>query len=40
MMALLGPNWYKLRTGDTVNVMLVYTPTGKTIFQKSVTVEG
>lgn len=40
MMAVLGTNWNQLRAGDTVSVMLVYTPTGKTIFQKSVTVEG
>ncbi len=40
MMAVLGNNWYKLRAGDIVNVKLVHAPSGKTIWQKEVTVEA
>ncbi|MDD1702040.1 MAG: type IV pilin N-terminal domain-containing protein [Methanoregula sp.] len=40
MMAVLGTNWYNLRAGDTVNVRVVYVPSGKTILNKDVTVEG
>ena len=40
MMAVLGTNWYNLRAGDNVNVRVIYVPTGKTILNKDVTVEG
>jgi FlaG/FlaF family flagellin (archaellin) len=40
MMGMLGGNWNYLRSGDTVNVKIIYTPTGKTIVNKDVTVEG
>lgn len=40
MMAVLGEDWYLLRTGDTVQVSLVHIPSGKVIWQKDVTVEG
>ena len=40
MMGVLGHNWNYLRAGDTVNVKIIYTPTGKTIVNKDVTVEG
>jgi len=40
MMAVLGSNWNALRGGDTVSVRVIYVPTGKTILQKDVTVEG
>lgn len=38
MMAVLGPDWYLLRAGDTVNVKLVHIPSGKVIFSKDVAV--
>lgn len=38
MQAVLGCGWENLRAGDTVNVKLIYTPTGKTIFDKDVVV--
>jgi archaeal type IV pilus assembly protein PilA len=40
MMAVLGKNWNTLRAGDSVNVRIVYVPTGKTVLTKDVTVEG
>jgi len=40
MMAVLGWNWYILKPGDVVTVTVVHTPTGKTIWQKDVIVEG
>lgn len=40
MMAVLGNNWNVLRAGDTVNVKLIHIPSGKTIWQKDVVVEG
>lgn len=40
MMAVLGSNWNLLRAGDTVSVKVVHVPTGKTILQKDVIVEG
>ncbi|MDO9324436.1 MAG: type IV pilin [Methanoregula sp.] len=40
MMAMLGNNWNELRPGDIVTVQLIHTPTGKTIWQKDVAVEG
>ena len=36
----LGNGWEQLRTGDIVTVRVVFTTTGKTIFQKDVTVTG
>jgi FlaG/FlaF family flagellin (archaellin) len=38
MQAVLGKGWEILRTGDTVNVKLIYTPSGNTIFEKNVVV--
>jgi FlaG/FlaF family flagellin (archaellin) len=40
MQAVLGGKWYNLRTGDTVKVMLMHVPSGKTIFSKNVQVVG
>lgn len=40
MMAVLGTNWSVLRAGDTVDVSIIHIPSGKTIYQKDVTVEG
>jgi FlaG/FlaF family flagellin (archaellin) len=40
MMGILGGTWNYLRAGDTVNVKIIYTPTGKTIVNKDVTVGG
>ena len=40
MMAVLGPNWNVLKAGDTVNVKIVHTPSGKTIVDKDVSVQG
>jgi FlaG/FlaF family flagellin (archaellin) len=40
MMAVLGNNWNELRAGDIVSVKLIHTPTGKTIWQRDVPVEG
>jgi FlaG/FlaF family flagellin (archaellin) len=36
--AVLGCGWENLRSGDTVNVKVVYIPSGKTIFDKDVVV--
>jgi FlaG/FlaF family flagellin (archaellin) len=38
--AVLGCGWENLRTGDTVNVKVIYIPSGKTIFDKDVTVSA
>lgn len=38
--AVLGPGWEQLRPGDVVTVRIVYTSTGKTMFQKDVTITG
>ncbi|WP_052418805.1 type IV pilin [Methanolacinia paynteri] len=38
--AVLGCGWENLRSGDTVNVKLVYIPTGKTILDKDVVVSA
>jgi archaeal type IV pilus assembly protein PilA len=38
--AVLGTGWEQLRAGDTVNVKVIYTPTGAAIFTKDVAVEG
>jgi len=40
MEAVLGNNWNYLRAGDTVTMKMVYTPNGRTIWQKDITVEG
>lgn len=40
MQAILGNNWNYLRAGDTVNMKVIYTPNGRTIWQKDITVEG
>lgn len=36
--AVLGTNWNYLRKGDLVNVKVIYTPTGKVIFNQDVPV--
>ncbi|WP_052418809.1 type IV pilin [Methanolacinia paynteri] len=36
--AVLGDDWEKLRSGDTVNVKVIHIPTGKVIFEKDVAV--
>jgi archaeal type IV pilus assembly protein PilA len=38
MQAILGGNWYDLRAGDTVKVMVMHIPSGKMIFEKNVQV--
>jgi len=38
MQTLLGDGWETLRSGDTVHVKLVYTPSGSVIFDKNVVV--
>lgn len=38
--AVLGSGWEQLRAGDTVNVKVIYIPTGAAIFNKDVAVEG
>jgi FlaG/FlaF family flagellin (archaellin) len=38
--AVLGTGWEQLRAGDTVNVKVIYIPTGAAIFTKDVAVEG
>lgn len=38
--AVLGTGWEQLRAGDTVNVKVIYIPTGAAIFNKDVAVEG
>lgn len=38
--AVLGKGWEQLQAGDTVNVKVVYLPTGAAIFSKDVAVEG
>jgi len=40
MQAVLGNNWNYLRAGDTVNMKVIYTPNGRTAWQKDITVEG
>jgi len=35
---MLGCGWENLRAGDTVNVKVVHTPSGKTIFDKDIVV--
>lgn len=38
MQAVLGNNWETLRTGEVVNVKLIYVPTGTTVFDHDVVV--
>jgi FlaG/FlaF family flagellin (archaellin) len=38
MQAVLGENWESLRTGDIVNVRMIYLPNGMTLFKKDVVV--
>lgn len=40
MQAVLGGNWYSLRPGDTVKVMVLHIPSGNTIYSKNVRVVG
>jgi hypothetical protein len=40
IMAVVGGKWYYLRAGDTVKVMVMHVPSGKTIFNKNVQVVG
>lgn len=40
MTAVLGSNWNMLMPGDTVSVKVIHIPSGKTILQKNVVVEG
>jgi len=40
MQAVLGNNWNLLRAGDQVEVKIIHTPSGKTIWQKLISVEG
>jgi archaeal type IV pilus assembly protein PilA len=40
MQAVLGNNWNNLRAGDIVTVKVIHTPSGRTIWQKDVSVEG
>lgn len=38
MQAVLGQNWEHLRSGDTVNVKMIYIPTGAVIYDRNVVV--
>jgi hypothetical protein len=38
--SLLGGGYGNLGVGDVVTVRVIYTPSGKTVFQKDVTVTG
>jgi len=40
MEAVLGNNWNLLRAGDIVNMKVIYTPNGRTIWQKNIGVKG
>ncbi|MBP2134026.1 FlaG/FlaF family flagellin (archaellin) [Methanomicrobium sp. W14] len=40
MQAIFGNNWNELRAGDTINMKVVHTPSGKVIWQKDIVVEG
>ncbi|MBN2734060.1 MAG: type IV pilin [Methanomicrobiaceae archaeon] len=40
MQAVLGEEWYKLKSGDVVSVMLIYVPTGQIIYDEDVFVNG
>ncbi len=37
---LLGTNSHNLNVGDTVTLRMIYTPTGKTIWQKNIAITG
>ena len=37
---ILGSKYTYLRSGDVVTVKVIYTPTGKTVFQKDIVVSG
>jgi FlaG/FlaF family flagellin (archaellin) len=37
--AVLGSGWEQLRAGDTVNVKIIYTPTGAAIYNSNIAVE-
>jgi len=39
MQGVLGCGWENLRAGDVVNVKIIHTPSGKTIFNKDVVVK-
>ena len=36
--AILGEDWYKLQSGDVVNVMLIHVPTGRILYDEDVNV--
>ncbi len=38
MQAVLGPNWESLRAGNTVNIKVIYLPSGATLLDKNVVV--
>ncbi len=38
--AVLGKNWYLLRTGDKVHLSIMHVPSGKLIYDKDILVEG
>lgn len=40
MMGVLGKNWNELRSGDTVSLKIVHIPTGSTIYNGKIPVEG
>jgi FlaG/FlaF family flagellin (archaellin) len=40
MQSILGDNWNILRSGDVVTMKVIHTPSGKTIWQKDISVEG
>jgi hypothetical protein len=40
MQTVLGSGWEQLSPGDTVTVRVIYTPTGKAMFQQDVAVTG
>ncbi|WP_292368071.1 type IV pilin N-terminal domain-containing protein [Methanoregula sp. UBA64] len=40
MQAVLGKKWNLLRPGDIVNVKVIHIPSGKTIWQEDIPVEG
>lgn len=40
MQALLGRGWENLREGDTVSVSFIHTPSGKTIYNEKISVQG
>ena len=40
MQGVLGTNWENLRAGEIVNVKLIHIPSGKTIYNANIAVEG